>query len=1027
MANSHIRVDSVRASRDGHEFHEAWVARKSLGLLLPRDAFVGIAIEGFSPGDKAAKEATEIADAVLYYGRYASFKGATRVVVVQVKYSKASENKPFRATDAKYTIAKFAKTYRALKRDHGTAKARSRLRFELVTNRPIHPELTQAIQAVSKGLPMHGVVKAQAQQLQVACKLRGKDLAEFVSRLQITGVVGDLTTHKQQLAIAVADWSPARDSLARLRLNLLCNLARTKASLIAQDRNVITRADILTALEVAHEDDLLPCPASFPEVGEIVERLQLADVAKSVPGLTRPLIVHADAGVGKTVFMRSLASRLAADHEVVLFDCFGSGQYRAPSDARHLPQRGLIHIANLLACQGLCDPLLPGPNRDDELIRIFCSRLAQAAETGRRADPGRQLVLLVDAIDNASEHATFRGETAFPKLLVEQIGIAGAIPGVQIIVSSRTHRREKATGAIPCEEVELRPFTLDETRGYLRPRVDGLTEAKLQVAQSRSRGNARVLEHLAKDDPGLLAPTEFEKVIELDDLLRKRIDDALGEARRQGYQDSEVRSFLAGLATLPPPVPIQEFSEVNGVSEGAVNSFAADLAPLLEQTKHGLMFRDEPTETLIRETYAADKETLRMLALNLNGMQAKSLYAATTLPELLQQLGDGQQLFDLAFDDRLPATLTSAAGKQAIRQARIRAAVAYAAQHDEIEHLVRLLVELSTITSVNQRGTQYLLDHPDLTVNAGDVDSLRRLFEARTDWPGTRHARLAIAHVLTGDLADAHRHAQRVYEWQRHYFDQDDEGRARKHGPTALDMASLPLCLLARGEGEAAAHEMASWYDWFGYEVATHLFAFIRAAQAKGLIAAAAVRQFLTSKAIKPGILAAAIAQADGDAPLQCELVAALAKTCHKANYGEQHYRPHERPIIRGMLRAATVAMVLGMRDESIKISAAAKLPIPALHTFMDEYWTGDIYPYIAIQVLGCLAQGLVPEERHLLPRELAEISATLPGALKGNDFRDALKKALQDSHQKASSEPEATRRLSYETKSSAERSLTAA
>ncbi len=1022
MPKSHIRVDSVRASRDGHEFHEAWVARKSLGLLLPRDSFAGIAIEGFSPGDKASREATEIADAVLYYGRYASFKGATRVVVVQVKYSKASENKPFRATDAKYTIAKFAKTYRAHKRDHGTAKTRSRLRFELVTNRPILPELTQAIHAVSRGLPMRGVVKTQAQQLQVACKLHGKDLAEFVCRLQITGVAGDLTTHKQQLAIAVADWSPARDSLARLRLNSLCNLARTKASLIAQDRNVITRADILTALEVAHEDDLLPCPASFPEVGEIVERLQLTDVANSVSGLIRPLIIHADAGVGKTVFMRSLANRLAEDHEVVLFDCFGSGQYRAPSDARHLPQRGLIHIANLLACQGLCDPLLPGPSREDELIRIFCSRLAQAAETGRRADSRRQLVLLIDAIDNASEHAAFRGETAFPKLLLEQIGIAGAILGVQIVVSSRTHRREKATGGVPCEEVELLPFTLGETRGYLRTRIDGLTEAKLQVAQSRSRGNARVLEHLAEDAPGLLAPTEFEKVIELEDLLRKRIDDALSEARRQGYQDSEVWSFLAGLATLPPPVPIREFAEVNGLSEGAVNSFAADLAPLLEQTKHGLMFRDEPTETLIRETYAADKETLHRLARNLNDMQAKSLYAATTLPVLLQKLGDGEQLFDLAFDERLPATLTSAAGKQAIRQARIQAAVAYATQRNEIEHLVRLLVELSTISAVNQRGTQYLLDHPDLTVNAGDVDSLRRLFEARTDWPGTRHARLAIAHVLAGDLADAHRHAQRVYEWQRHHFDQDNEGRARNHGPKALDMASLPLCLLARGEGEAAAHEMEHWYDWFGYEVAAHLFAFVRAAQASGLIAGAAVRQFLTAKALKPGVLAAAIAQAGADVPLQRELVAALAKTCHKANCGERDYRPHERPIIRGMLRAATVAMVLGMRDESAKIAGAIKLPIPSLHTFMDEYWTGDVYPYIAIQVLGCLAQGLVPEERHILPKELAEIAATLPEALNGKEFRDSLKKALQDTYQNACSEPEATRRLSYEKKSSADR-----
>ncbi|MBX3219220.1 MAG: hypothetical protein KF795_01795 [Labilithrix sp.] len=1024
MARSQIPIDTARAAKDGNEYHEAWVARKSLGLLLPRDGLVGIAIEGFALEDQATKEATEIADAVLYYGPHASFDGATRVVVVQVKYSKASEHKPFRAADAKRTIAKFATTYRAHKSAHGAARARARLRFELVTNRPILPELTQAIQASGTGSPMRGTVLAQAQQLRAACRLRGKDLAEFLSRLRITGIAGDLTQRKHELAIAVADWSPARDLSARLRLNLLCNLARAKASLAAQDRNVITRADVLTELGLQHEDDLLPCPASFPDVGTMIERVQLADTAQAVPRLTRPLVIHADAGVGKTVFMRSLASRLATEHEVVLFDCFGSGQYRAPSDARHLPQRGLIHIANLLACQGLCDPILPGSARDDELLKTFRLRLAQAAETGRRGDPNRQLVLLMDAIDNASEHAHVRGEPAFPRLLVEEVGSAGAIAGVQIVVSSRSHRRAKATGGTSCDEIELLPFTLDESRGYLGSRVDDLTEAKLQVAQSRSRGNARVLEHLAKDDPRLLAPTKFAKVIALDDLLRKRIDDALAEARRQGYQDTELRAFLAGLATLPPPVPIREFAEANGLSEGAVNSFAADLASLLEQTKHGLMFRDEPTETLILETYAADQDTLRTLASNLNGMQAKSLYAATTLPELLQQLADGEQLFNLAFDDRLPATLTSAAGKHAIRQARLRAAVAYATQNNQTEHLVRLLVELSTIAAVNQRGTKYLLDNPDLTVNAADADSIRRLFEARTSWPGTRHARVAIVHVLAGDLADAHRHAFRVDEWRQHHFNQDEEGRRRNHGPTALDMASLPLCLLARGEGEAAAHEISQWYDWFGFEVAEHLFAFVRAGQANGVIAPGEVRDFLTSKAVKPGMLAAAIAHADSDAPLQRELVAVLARTCGKAKFGEPHYRPHERPVIRGMLRAATVGMVLGMAAEAGKIVSAAKLPVPTLHTFMDDYWTGDVYPFIAAQVLNCLSQGVVPEEKHLLPRELAELAAGLPPGLQGKDFRDALKTALEESYKTTNSQADAPRRLSYETKSSAERFL---
>src|SRR5690554_5720532 len=97
----------------------------------------------------------------------------------------------------------------------------------------------------------------------------------------------------------------------------------------------------------------------------------------------------------------------------------------------------------------------------------------------------------------------------------------------------------------------------------------------LHVAQSRSRGNARILEHLVDEGPELLAPSEIDKVIQLDDLLRSKISQALTEARRQGYQEDEIASFLAGLATLPPPVPVREFAEANGLAEGAVNSFAA--------------------------------------------------------------------------------------------------------------------------------------------------------------------------------------------------------------------------------------------------------------------------------------------------------------------------------------------------------------------------------------------------------------------------------------------------------------------
>jgi hypothetical protein len=87
--NRSKRVDSVRASRDGHQFHEAWVARRALGLLLPRFDLYGIAVEGLSEEEEegAPAAAVEIADATFYYGNGTSFESCARIEVAQFKYS----------------------------------------------------------------------------------------------------------------------------------------------------------------------------------------------------------------------------------------------------------------------------------------------------------------------------------------------------------------------------------------------------------------------------------------------------------------------------------------------------------------------------------------------------------------------------------------------------------------------------------------------------------------------------------------------------------------------------------------------------------------------------------------------------------------------------------------------------------------------------------------------------------------------------------------------------------------------------
>ena len=106
MAQAKEPIDKVRASRDGHEFHEAWTARAAMRLLLPHDDLVGIAVEGLEPGDQTSTSAqtVEVADLTFYYGNAATFNSAKRIEIAQLKYSIRSQDREFRARHAKKTI-----------------------------------------------------------------------------------------------------------------------------------------------------------------------------------------------------------------------------------------------------------------------------------------------------------------------------------------------------------------------------------------------------------------------------------------------------------------------------------------------------------------------------------------------------------------------------------------------------------------------------------------------------------------------------------------------------------------------------------------------------------------------------------------------------------------------------------------------------------------------------------------------------------------------------------------------------------
>jgi hypothetical protein len=368
-------VDTVRSSRAGHTFHERWAARRALQLIFPKDGLFAIAVEGISSTETATPgdEAEDVADLVLYYGQGDSFASCDNRETIQFKYK--VRDAPVTASYLKKTIEKFCDTLVGYENDFSRDQIDTKLSFSFVTNAEFSPDLVEAIGALKSGLPLPpGSAADQVSYLTLRCKEHAlDDPSRLFSKIEFRAAEKHIQGQSNLLRRMLTDWSPGADPSARVRLFGLQELMTRKAGPGGQHNNLVKREDVLDALDCEPED-LFPADTRFIDVGVVVERVDLNAVEDLVKSSALPVFIHADGGVGKTVFIQSLAARLSSEFEVVVFDCFGGGAYRSEDQARHLPKVGLVQIANELASRGLCDPLLPTDSDRIGLIRAARKR-----------------------------------------------------------------------------------------------------------------------------------------------------------------------------------------------------------------------------------------------------------------------------------------------------------------------------------------------------------------------------------------------------------------------------------------------------------------------------------------------------------------------------------------------------------------------------------------------------------------------------------------------------------------------------
>jgi len=1004
-AEGGILIDKVRASKAGHQFHEAWAARSALELLLPNTDLVSITLEGFDERDEAdlGTGAVEIADLVRYFGA-TDLARASRVEVVQFKYSIASAARPVRAADLAGTLAKFAEADRDMRTRHGDAHVLAVAHYDYATNRPIHPNLAAAIAATLAGETATGDIRRQQRQLVEALAVYAHPATELLARLSLTGTLGSLGDAERGTATLLASWSEPSDPDAEIRLLRLCNLIRIKAGPGSETDKRIDRVAVLAELKVDHEDRLYPAPDAFPELATIVARSILDEIVAEAraPGL--PLILHGAGGMGKTVLMQGVAERLADDGPVVLFDGFGGGRWRDLADGRHLPERTLVHLANLLAGRGLCDILLPVADMTG-LLRAFRRRLQQAVVAARQGQADAIVTLALDAIDHAGLAAEEFGQQSFAHLLLLSLSV-DRIDGVRVVASCRTERLAIAVGQSAYRSYVIPPFNRAEATALIRARVSDIHPDEVAALLSRSGRNPRCLDTLLEAgrpfDPQLMPGSGNQPAKDvLDALLAKRLENARAAAIGRGARASDIDLLLAGLALLAPPVPIDELAAAHDLPAAQVESFAADLSPLLERTPHGLMFRDEPTETLVRTLYGTDASDRAKIVATLQDRQAVSSYAARALPALLTALRDPEQLFALAFDMRVPPGASQVSIRD-IRLARIVAALALSAALGRRDDLIRLLLEASLVAAGHERSDRFLYEHSDLAAVAGDDETLRRLAATSIGWPGGKHAALALASSFSGDADEARRHARRAIDWFN-WRSQSRRGSGFEPGAVSSawdDIGFAYVEMLAGNDSRVAlffadrgeAHAFGKFSDLFDllerHRVSPH--------PPPERIAA----RLEHCRSSSCALWAAALRYSAQEPETDRRLIAKFAVASRSSD--DANGRPAEASIL-----AAARAVAIGMTVEASVILDGAAVKPPSFYDYA-SYWAVDRSADIALLAAGVRAaiRGKPVTLLDVAPREFLELVPKSVRARGAAAFAKNLDEKLVERRHAASSRP---------------------
>ncbi|MGM0881391.1 MAG: ATP-binding protein [Bacillota bacterium] len=753
----------VRYSRAGDVFHYRWAARRCLRLISPKSRIRHIVIEGSRESKLAGEYVIDVAE---YFDSLS--EGFQDVAYYQLKHTTVHKNNPFNLSGLKETFEGFSARYKELISEKKTPI--DKITFTIVTNRPINQNLKDNVEKLSSGEQINS---QYSNTLSKYTQLFDEDLRKFCATLRFADGEGDYNSQKHQLHLEISQLIAG--SIENPEIESITGLIRDKA--LPDSNGVIIREEILEKFKVTSERDLFPALPEFEELEKVLRREQHDLLLKTILDATDPLIIHASGGVGKTVFARQLVQSLPVGSYGVVYDCFGGGRYRNRSEVRHHHRQAFVQIVNELATQGFCDPLLVTSSASEtDIIRKFLDRVETAVITLRKSHNDAILVLLIDAADNAEMAAMeFNNNCFVHELLRER-----SIEGVRIVALCRTERINILQPTSNIKQIQLNSFSEEESFYHIRSRYpqasreDGIEFHRLTNGNPRVQSNALSFKDTIVemfDTLGTIGTT-------VDEQIKGQLVSAVASIRDKLHDNfrQQIDLICIGLATLPPFIPLQVLSKAADVEESTIRSFVSDLGRPLWLSDNSVQFRDEPTETWFRQSYAASKEQIQFFIDQIISLAHEYSYVASALPSLLLQAGKYSELVELALSDKyLP---NNPIDERNVRVYRLQFAFKASLKQESYAEGIKLALRAGEEVAGDKRQLELLENNIDLIAPLQDEQrvqefAFRRLF--RGSWKGSDNvysaALLSTVHKFKGEARSFLRAA---HNWLNLYFQERD-------------------------------------------------------------------------------------------------------------------------------------------------------------------------------------------------------------------------------------------------------------